>query len=806
MALFGTEMVDVTTPDGRRLTLPAQLAAGFPALKPFAPPPTVAAPPELPSAPPAPDFTEQDRVDLTPPDAAAPTGSTEPVVPPAPPQAPQQPAPPARLPTATEAYVGEQEAFDRKKEVIEQSAQAEADAATQEALELEERNRRTDEILAQRQQQSIANQKDLDARMLDYDRRATEIANTKVDRSVEHPILAAIGVALGAIGSSMKGESGNPALDMLLKQIDRKVNAQLQDLELKRSGLAMARDRMGLAREAGREKLSEFDVQRDAEIQRAQRKIEEIKTRSASSAVKARGDQLQADLEVERQRGRGVYAEREQARIEREQERKAQAQRHRESIGLQREQMQQSERQFQQTFSENVRQFDIREDNDIRAAELAAKGKGKEVVAKAQKELTELGIRNPSTGEFLLEPKGQEMVKQAETMEKSASKIRAAAAKEKDPDRRQALESRANAEAQKASEIRGQAKLEYAVKGHNGDHASKLYSKVAAAQTGLTLIDEIKALRKANGPKWTVTTAADQAIRSKLGILALQVKEAYQLGALDRGSSEYLDRITGGDATKITTGDITGMLDAAIGTTASLDALADALELKGRNDLGEVMEGAHNFKFKRDKHRVASKEDELAIKVFDAKTPLEAARGETRRPEPDPLRGDVVHPNQRPSPAEVARIRSVEESGSKRYAGLSGKQADAVELQLKAYKQNSKSDDDAAQDKAQKVGSLLVGLATDKRPELREAMLGVLKEEAPELYAQAISKLPESERKAATGTAAVKAEITPTALLRGAAMRGDVAASQELLRRATGGDKEAAKSLLDIASTRRGTR
>lgn len=373
MPLFGTEIVEVTTPDGRRVKLPAQLAAGFSGLQPV--PQPEPDPVALPSAPAPPEFTPQDRLDIAGDAAAGPvtlpgqSPAGNPAQPrgpvtlpaqlddPGPPQ--QQPTP--EIPTAGAALAGEQGAIDQQQKAVTAAAQIEADRATAEGEALAARNEQVDQILVERERVALENKQALDERMLAYDREAKAIANTKIDRGVDHPILAAISVALGGIGSAMKGESGNPALDMLLKQIDRKVQGQMADLDSRRAGLAIQREGINDQRSVNRDKLAEYDVRRDAAIQQAQRKIEEIGTRSGSDLVKARAQQVNAGLEGERAKTAGTYAEREQQRIERDRNFNAEQKRHQQNLGLGYAQLDMSREKLQA-------------EREIEAAKLAAKG------------------------------------------------------------------------------------------------------------------------------------------------------------------------------------------------------------------------------------------------------------------------------------------------------------------------------------------------------------------------------------------------------------------------------------------------
>jgi hypothetical protein len=119
--------------------------------------------------------------------------------------------------------------------------------------------------------------------------------------------------------------------------------------------------------------------------------------------------------------------------------------------------------------------------------------------------------------------------------------------------------------------------------------AKEARATVRDSQTALSAIDELRKEAKALGPSVVKGKSAD-AFNTKLGLLQLQIKEAYKLGTLDNGSVAFLDKLTGGDPTKISTANIAAMI--GVGTEsgerveARLKALGEGIERRALNQIG----------------------------------------------------------------------------------------------------------------------------------------------------------------------------------------------------------------------------
>lgn len=826
MGLFGSDMVDVTTPDGRHITVPQQLAAAFPALRPLQPPPEVAQPPALPVAPPAPTFTPQDRADLAPPESAiaAPVTSPSQVAPPSDgARAPRGPVvspaePPAGQPNTAKpmtdaqlrgmgnagVYEQQQQAIGQQQQAVDKQAAVEADEWRKIGDASAVRDEKVQQLLDADAQKAAAHQQFMDGRMADYERSAKALADVKIDRSIDHPILAAIGVALGGVASALQGTGDNPAHKALMQGIDRKVAGQMQDIELKRAGLAQQREILGMHRDKGRDEQAARDKLKIAAIDQAAMKIETLKNQSMSPRAIANAEATKAALGVER----GKVLE---GAMGREQTKKQ----HEDSIREQRATRAQSASQFQQTFAENVRQFDKREANDLEQARLAAQAKGNEVRAKqiadTMKLNEERGIGDPTKdGKRFLQPEGDKLSAQADKLDQSSESIRAAAQKEQDPNKQQALIARADAEAQKASDIRVDVAMNHTWRVNDPAIAGKIGSQIAATKTIVNAVDEIKALREKHGATWGATTEGEAFMQSKGMAITMALKTAWQLGVLSKQDVTMLDAASGGDPSKLTWGDVVKGLDLVEGPGIRLESLAQSLEAGTRDEM-RAKQFRGEFRVPRAPLANRTDEEKAAIDTLQGKTPVERAKDQERGIIGKTAEAILNPIGERP---EERRARDTVDSGSSKYPGLRRDQEASVDAQLNAYRARSASAKPADKSKAEDIGNTLVSIATDgKRPDLQIAMLKTLKGTAPELYERALAKLPANDRGPQDAAPVVNQEDIarrqqfvmtnqPVGLLLQTSLAGDEEAKQELVRRAVAKDKDAIRALSDLVAAK----
>jgi hypothetical protein len=796
VALYGGDMVDVSTPDGRRLTVPSQFAAQFPELQPIQPmgqqlapapplelqPPTeVAGPstlmtpeagavpmpadtaPPSPAQPPGPAFAMPALAAQMPATTAQPQGG--PVASPSQAAGPSNPAPQAQpRPEMTNAglsklgnagvYNAEQGALDQKGQAIRNAAQVDADDATRVGNAMAARDAETQRILEERAKAAADNQARLESKMVEYEQNAKAIADTKIDRSIDHPILAAIGVALGAIGAAMNKQQGNPALDMLLKSIDRKVAAQVQDLEIKRGSLAVQRDGLNMQREAGKDRLADIDQRRVAAIDQATRQIETIKAQSGSDRTKANADLTLAGLAQERVKTLDSAMQREQAKLAAEQERKDKLLMHKQSIGVQYAGLSQQDRHFKLDYAEKVRsnmanEFMTQEARELAARQAEKAGKvelGKEIMKRAVGgEVTpvkdkdgnvvdyKVGLLTTRNGEVWV-PQGEESV------------------------------------------------------------VADFQKKHDAVVSYISTLDAIKR----EGPEYLTDIGNSekyQRLKQLMGQARLQAIQVNGLGVPTGHDIELAEDFIG-------TPDPTRWRDSIAGLTQSRSSIV--------RDHNATLKGRGYDKV-WDPPDMGQKAGDLVPNELQSRTPAELASNTKRG-----TLGNVVETVLNPigeSPAE-RRAREESPNASTARPGFTEEQARTVDAQLRAYRQFSSSQDPVTQGKAKQPADILVGIAADtSRPARAQAMLSSLKQDAPELYQQALARLPAQDggnrnatpvpnRQAIAEHEQTVMAMQPVGLLHATAAAGDAAAKQELARRAADGDKDAARAVVDLVKNK----
>lgn len=599
MALFGSDMVQVTTPDGRTLTVPSQLAAQFPGLKPL----TLPVPVNAPSAPPgnvpvmlpaggAPSWTPQDSTDLTS------------LTPPDPPPVPQAAGPAARpaahgvavtrksiadpvhsmtndvgpLTSSTLARLGnagiynaESAALDQKADAARALGQADAAEATHVGQMMAIRDAESQRQLEVDAKQANELQSQLQAKQREYEQNAKAVANTKIDRAADHPILAAIGVALGALGSALKKDgSENPALTAFYAAIDRKVAGQMQDLDRRRAGLADQRDALGVQRQSNMDRLAQAAQLRLGYLDQAQRQVETIKTMSQSDKAKANADLMVADIGQKKADELGGAMQREHAEIAAQQAQNQQLQMHRESLGVQYAGQAQAERHFGATLAEQVREHDLQRQDKLDELQLNYAKLGQKDKASRAGEVKKLGIWDSRNGDPLLDPEGQGKLKQVDRLEIAARQAKNPAI--------------AAQQIAQAKAIREDAMVTNAVTAPDEKSASEIRSSVDAAQRLVDITRQMKTFIESD-PSFT-DREGWSALSAQYGIL--EGKYAKSMG--ERVSPRALDSIKS-HILNFDPGNITSRLT---GKSKALAALME-LEKSAKGDVDGLLK-SHGIK------------------------------------------------------------------------------------------------------------------------------------------------------------------------------------------------------------------
>jgi hypothetical protein len=197
----------------------------------------------------------------------------------------------------------------------------------------------------------------------------------------------------------MKGQDNSAAIKGVYDALDRKVAAQMQDLDMRAKGLAVQRQGLDFMREQGKDRLEQLDTLRLASIQQAARKIEAIKVQTSVPAVRAAADEVLAGLSVKHAEVLGTAQERWRQQKNAEADRAQAAQFHKEQMGFQWAQLQHQ-----------------REVLAVQTAEKLVDRKDAAGAARA-KLIGEQAIIDPNTKDYLLTPQGQAKMQAADSVE-----------------------------------------------------------------------------------------------------------------------------------------------------------------------------------------------------------------------------------------------------------------------------------------------------------------------------------------------------------------------------------------------------
>lgn len=828
MALFeGEEMVNVTTPDGRVLTLPrsivpasvlAQQQIGQGALAPPAPiaPGVAPLPTTMPLPEPGPESVTGGQL---------PTEASQ-LLPPA--AEPIQNRPDFTLATIDqEALVRQREAQIKQQAAKEKAAAARAttpmgkvEAATQEvekAISEQEQagvtaahmeaaglavqqaafEKRAGEIQANNEKLRAENEADLAAqrkKLTEMEALKNKIANTKIDREI--PWTNKLGAFLIGLGQTINKEKITTA-QVIFEAIDRKVAAQMEDLDRQKQILGFTKDELAELRTTTQSRLALRSVLSAGESEKAAKDMEALAARLNSDKAKANGQMFAAQL---RERAATFTTDAAKYQLEYEQKEKFQKQ----QIGLGYANLAETRRAHM--AGEQLDREKMYLDQQRALAE--ANARGGEAAMKAQLEMMKdnetRGIRNIATKQPLLTKAGREAVEQADVLEQQAAQIEADKTKDQLAFSMSGGDEKVRQLREQASSLRGNALIANQVRASDPTQKGKITEQYAASQSMLQLIDEIKDLYDKAGRGYVLTTPEQEALQTKTTLLALKGKAAYQLGAWDKGAERITERLT---PLNPTSGWDVGVLGAALnreriknpeGFKMRLDAIADGLT----KDMDNVLSAGTNWDDKGQLFgrstgpNLETPEAKASQALTQARTGTELSESAGKIGVAGKIARKIGYPFSSSATEEAERAQSV------RYPKLSMEQEKPFDTLLQAYKKGSASAGD-------ELVAKIVNSA-DSRPQLSVALLENLQQYAPDLYTKARAAMP-SESKAAQkigeseksriGAAQVPTNMLTTTVIGSINAEGkvlDIPGFNELVQRADRGDKDAARAILEI--------
>lgn len=320
-------------------------------------------------------------------------------------------------------------ADEQKKAAIEGRGSAEADQAAQVAAAMKANEAADQKRIADMQAEADRRQAQLDQHNQELMDQAKKIANTKIDRTHDHPWLAAIGVALATIGTAMQNRDAalaaafrgqaapapieNPGLKAFYGAIDRKVAAQMSDLDRQKEAYGLQSQAVNNERGIMKDRLDQMAAMRVGYLEHGKQEIERIKQETSVPLIKSNAAIAVADIT------------REQASTVAEAQNRFKTQQNAEAARAQEwriAQMHNATALRGQDLQLIEHRETIDAQNQRTAAEIAQKllSEGKAAAAARVKLVGEQGIRDPSTGNYMMTQAGQEKMKQADAAEARA--------------------------------------------------------------------------------------------------------------------------------------------------------------------------------------------------------------------------------------------------------------------------------------------------------------------------------------------------------------------------------------------------
>lgn len=599
MIYQGEEIVDVQTPDGRTIPVPRSLVPQ--GMMPqqigqtptgFANVPLVQNTPVMPDEVPQdvmPQFDPNARVDasVTPPPAfqdwgverAQPVQNTEDytagtVYNPTIDELNKQQAAQAQRQQQLQAYLQTPEGRIAQSQATQAKADADAVAAAQEKTDTERatldavskatdaRNTHLDQLDADEvtaQAKRVADEEKIVARNTTM---RDKIANTRIDRTADHPILAALGIALAGFGAALQGKTDNPAMEAFYKAIDRKVAGQMADLGQMEKVYGLRQDELADLRHTNKSAHEAYAMMYSAELAKSARHVEAIVAQTASAQKAAEGKVLIATL------NQGAAAKLTEA-VHWGADYQQKKEQHAETVGLQRAGLNQAAQFHQDEMAD--RAAERGKDMAIALAKEqrengAASAKMKMELAKENRELS---VNNLVTNKPILTQDGVDKYEDAKTLEAQANALEL-----KGGPAQHIAKLRENAAA-----MRGDAEITNSIKFSNVEEKRDFTKHYTAAQALVNAANDIKLLYKKYGPAYLGTGQGQQALQAARGVYAMRLKDAFSAGAYDKGLQSFLDKTGGPDPTQgWTWGGITGIVGNDPDPSSRLDEINKLLK------------------------------------------------------------------------------------------------------------------------------------------------------------------------------------------------------------------------------------
>lgn len=442
------------------------------------------------------------------------------------------------------AYSEQERANKEQRAALLNTADAEALGQDAAAEVLGDRNKAIDKLFADRETQAKTDLDAIQKRIVSYDAATKKYADAKVDRSVDHPIMAAVGVLMAGLGMAMmgKGAEENPAIKALHTAIDRKVAGQMADIEKSGKALGFQKEAIENMRGQAKDQLAFKNLLISGETERAARYMEEIAAKTNSDVIRSRALEGAAGLRARAADLKMAAVDKQTESDHKERDRAEREASNKRSVAAQNYATHTGYKMHKERLAFDKEKLDGDLAKAMMEADKAGDKAKAELFGKAAKENNERGL-GTKNGDYALQPEGKKVMEEAEKLEKQAAEVA-----KKNPQAAQTMmvKAREMRAAVLADERNGVFRMP------SGDAKMKFVEKVASVQKVNDLVGDIKRLYNTAGGGKAIKGRSDiqQVISSKYVALLMAEKNIDQLGVLSKTDVGLMTRKLGEDPTK----------------------------------------------------------------------------------------------------------------------------------------------------------------------------------------------------------------------------------------------------------------
>lgn len=612
---------------------------------------------------------------------------------------------------------------------------------------LADRNAANDKIAQQKADDDAKQLAAINLKNTQIDSAITALGNQKIDRTVDHPIMAAVSAVIGMFGQAATGSATNGALDMLVKQIQRKTDAQMQDRQNAIAQVGLQRDQVAGLRQHLTDSNALWDGLAAANTQKAIGIGDTLTAKLNSADAQANWQVKKAELQDKLADYKSGAMDKQNARDNADRSFNEQVRASKTSEGIQYGHLALAKKGLDET----IRQHDQERQDKLDEIQLGyAKLNEKDKAARA-KEVATSGVFDPTSGAAVLTPDGQKIIDQADKLEIAARKM---------PPAQQA------AAIAQAKNLRDQAETVGGFTIADKDIRKDVIKKVGASQDMINTIDDIKA-----------TLATDPSSIDRTTWAALETKyETAKAAFIEAHGAKMSSREM--DAVHDMFGASPADMSTRLGGRGKMLARLDALE---QGAIGGTTTELHanGYKGAWTPRHVGGDAPEVLSGATSVERGDDAQKGWVGKQLPD---ADLKFRS------NEARQRQAENSGPITPTGLSPQDTSVVQQLARKYDKANDSDRD-------RIRSQLQAYASSSRPGLAQGVVTLVNAENPALYKEIAASTPNAARIAGDGTAIQAANdrvaqnqvlaSTPLDNLTQAAAAGDLTSRTELIRRAS---------------------